>query len=132
MVIREQKKLDDSENILPLINVVFLLLIFFILSGVFTKPELLMVNPPESNNNKESDVALIEILINDQGELAIGEGILKIEELDERLKYLASNKSNNVVQLKADHNVEMRYVFEIMNILKNSEHEKFNIITLKK
>lgn len=38
----------DGENVLPLINVVFLLLVFFMVAGALEKADLFAVTPPEA------------------------------------------------------------------------------------
>ena len=45
---RPTRKPDSEERVLPLINVVFLLLIFFMLAGRLSEAELFEVTPPES------------------------------------------------------------------------------------
>ena len=44
MKIIEQPEKKTFENILPLVNVVFLLLIFFMLAGSFSKPDFYKVD----------------------------------------------------------------------------------------
>jgi len=43
-----------AENLLPMINVVFLLLIFFLISARLTPPEPLPVDPPVANTEAEA------------------------------------------------------------------------------
>ena len=52
MQITEATKKNSYENILPLVNVVFLLLIFFMLAGSFGKPDLFKVQAPYANNDR--------------------------------------------------------------------------------
>ena len=44
-----------QENLLPMINVIFLLLIFFLLAAQLTPPEPFPVTPPEAQAKAESD-----------------------------------------------------------------------------
>ena len=59
-------------NLTPLIDVVFLLLIFFMVSTTFTKETYLSIDLPESNSqsNRVADLQ-IEILITREGDFAI-------------------------------------------------------------
>jgi biopolymer transport protein ExbD len=59
-------------NLTPLIDVVFLLLIFFMVSTTFTKETHLSIDLPESNSqsNRVADLQ-IEILITREGDFAI-------------------------------------------------------------
>jgi len=69
---RRQKKEDDSVNLTPLIDVVFLLLIFFMVSTTFTKETHLSLDLPESEGEPlVENKRQIEILINADGSYAI-------------------------------------------------------------
>lgn len=72
MKFRRQTQVEDSVNLTPLIDVVFLLLIFFMVSTTFTKETHLSVDLPEAEGVPSSDVAdTIEILINADGSYAV-------------------------------------------------------------
>jgi len=69
---RRQKKEDDNVNLTPLIDVVFLLLIFFMVSTTFTKETHLSLDLPESDGEPMvQQKQQIEILINADGSYAI-------------------------------------------------------------
>lgn len=73
MKFRRQKKVDDTINLTPLIDVVFLLLIFFMVSTTFTEETHLTVDLPEANGER-FDTAVdegIEILIGKDGNYSI-------------------------------------------------------------
>lgn len=72
MQFRRQKKEDDTVNLTPLIDVVFLLLIFFMVSTTFTKETHLSLELPESDGEPmQQQKQQIEILINADGSYAI-------------------------------------------------------------
>ena len=69
-----QRNLRAEVNIdlTPLIDVVFLLLIFFMVSTSFTRESNLLVNLPEANGELAEDVALrIEVLIARNGSYTV-------------------------------------------------------------
>lgn len=43
------------ESVVPMINVVFLLLVFFMISAQLTPPEPFAVDPPEANSDRVAD-----------------------------------------------------------------------------
>lgn len=72
MKFRRQKKSENSVNLTPLIDVVFLLLIFFMVSTTFTKETHLVVDLPEAEGSKvEGSVDEIDILITRDGGFSI-------------------------------------------------------------
>ncbi len=132
MILEESKKPQETENILPLINVVFLLLIFFVLSGVVTRPELFEVSPPESISDQELDQEPIQILLSKDGKLAHGEESITTQQFQRLISHAKQNYSNTLLQIKADQGVEMQKIFEIMEIIKAARYENFQLLTLKK
>jgi|TARA_B110000211_G_scaffold51999_1_gene57317 biopolymer transport protein ExbD len=80
---RRQSKEELSVNLTPLIDIVFLLLIFFMVSTTFTKESQLNISLPEASAEL-SDVppASIEILITDAGTYSINGQSLVNNQLD--------------------------------------------------
>lgn len=72
MKFRRQQVEDQGINLTPLIDVVFLLLIFFMVSTTFTKETHLSVDLPEAVGEQSSELPeQIEILINSDGSYSV-------------------------------------------------------------
>jgi biopolymer transport protein ExbD len=72
--VKFKRQVDEeiSVNLTPLIDVVFLLLIFFMVSTTFTKESHLEIELPEAAGEKSTtDTKQIEIVINHKGEFSI-------------------------------------------------------------
>ena len=83
MKFQRQKLEDVSVNLTPLIDVVFLLLIFFMVSTTFTKETHLSIDLPEATGEASADVDdQIEILISEEGEYTINARQLVDESID--------------------------------------------------
>lgn len=78
MKFRRQRLDDVSVNLTPLIDVVFLLLIFFMVSTTFTRETQLSIDLPEAQGQvKESSEQEIEILIDESGNYRVnGQGLV--------------------------------------------------------
>jgi biopolymer transport protein ExbD len=69
---RRQQLEEVNVNLTPLIDVVFLLLIFFMVSTTFTKETHLSIDLPEATGENSADVPeMIEILISEAGDYTI-------------------------------------------------------------
>jgi biopolymer transport protein ExbD len=80
---RRQQLEQVDVNLTPLIDVVFLLLIFFMVSTTFTKETHLSIDLPEAVGEASADVAeQIEILINESGQYRINDRNLVDNELN--------------------------------------------------
>lgn len=85
MKFRRQTRQDLSVNLTPLIDVVFLLLIFFMVSTTFTRETQLSVDLPEATGLQRDEVdRQVEILIDEQGQYRVNGRPL----LDTRLRTL--------------------------------------------
>lgn len=102
---RRSRREEESVNLTPLIDVVFLLLIFFMVSTTFTKETHLSIDLPEAKGElSETQPEQIEILIHADGSYAINGQTLVDKKLPTLLRALQSldAKPNSPVILTAD------------------------------
>ncbi len=85
MKFRRQRREETGVNLTPLIDVVFLLLIFFMVSTTFTRETQLSIDLPEARGKpKEAAEQQIEILVDEAGNYRVnGEALV-----DKRLRTL--------------------------------------------
>jgi biopolymer transport protein ExbD len=69
--LREPPRPDPPESIVPMINVVFLLLIFFLMTARIAPPDPFGVEPPESTAGGPGAAPLV-LQVSDAGEIAYG------------------------------------------------------------
>ena len=129
MEIVEPEKKREFETVLPLVNIVFLLLIFFMLAGAFTKPDIFDVKVPEASVDKEADLNEITILMNANSELAIETTPYSEDELIELLNNKLSEKELTV-QLKADEKVKSQDLIAIMESLGKTDLKSIRLLTV--
>ena len=85
MNFRRQRREEVNVNLTPLIDVVFLLLIFFMVSTTFTRETQLSIDLPEASGQpRETPDVQIEVLIDEQGQYRVnGRGLV-----DQRIRTL--------------------------------------------
>ena len=108
--------------LIPMINLVFLLLIFFLLTGIIQKKEDPSILIPESDQGMKKDnfSGNYTIQVNENGILKLNEKIIKSEDLN-KLK----NEGNiDVVILNIDKNIKIKKTNEIFKDLKSAGFEK--------
>ena len=78
MKFRRQRREELSVNLTPLIDVVFLLLIFFMVSTTFTRETQLSIDLPEAQGEvKNTQERQIEILVDEAGSYRVnGQGLV--------------------------------------------------------
>ena len=116
MEFRRQIRTEDSINLTPLIDVVFLLLIFFMVSTTFTKETHLAVDLPEASTEAEVvATAGIDIVISAGGDYTINGKALVNQQAKTLRRGLEQVAAGNVKQplvitadAKADHQAVVR------------------------
>lgn len=83
MNFKRQHREEVAVNMTPLIDIVFLLLIFFMVSTTFTKENHLSIDLPEATtDSKVSASQALEIVISAAGEFSVNEQALLNNQLD--------------------------------------------------
>ena len=113
-----------TPDITPLIDVVFILLIFFIVSSVFKKDELALVLNLPTSSAKEIELKQKEIIIElNHEKLAIYSKETTLESLEEEMMKI-DDKQRNII-FKIDKEVKYEKIIEVLEILQ--KHQLFNI-----
>ena len=115
-----QKRGDYSVNLTPLIDVVFLLLIFFMVSTTFTRETQLKVELPEAQGEQASqeEANKIEVFISRDGAYAVNGQTLvnrKVETVMAALKQIANDNTAIPLVITADANATHRSVVTVMD-----------------
>ena len=122
LVTRKKREYDD-DGLLPLVNIIFLLLIFFMIAGVIEKRIVKDdIDLPSAELNRFENKEVTKIFINKSNIFSINNKIINISEIS---AYLKSNKINEVVII-ADKSL---YINDV-NILLTKLHEN-NIKNIK-
>lgn len=115
-------------DLTPIIDVVFILLIFFIVTSVFKKDELaLMLDLPDSNAQEtkiEEDQVFIEL---GSDKIAIKGVEVNFISLEESLKAIKDNKKPIVVRI--DKNVVYERVIKVLDLLQKYNLNNLALIT---
>ena len=113
-----------TPDITPLIDVVFILLIFFIVSSVFKKDELALVLNLPTSSAKEIELKQKEIIIElNHEKLAIYSKETTLESLEEEMMKI-DDKQRNII-FKIDKEVKYEKIIEVLEVLQ--KHQLFNI-----
>ncbi len=117
MQFKFEKQEEEPDTILPLINVVFLLLIFFIMTGALHAVDYFNVNPPSSSSEFQASLDDTIILVGGDGRVAIDNK--EVDEVDLQLSVsdkLAAN-AGATFRIQADGRVDAARVVEVMELI---------------
>ena len=119
-------------NIVPMIDVIFAILAFFIISTLYlTRAEGLPVNLPKAKTS-ESQTSRIVVTIDAKGELAINQQAIPIGDLEESIQTLADQTEQKaLVVINADEQVSHGRVVEVMDLVRDLDGVRLAVRTKK-
>jgi len=107
-------------EIAPLIDVVFLLLLFFMVTTQFVAAPGLQISLPEIKPGAPVTTASkVNISVTAQGDIFVASNPVAIEDLKEVLKKAAPDMASTIVILTADKNVPHGKIVSMMDILRD-------------
>jgi biopolymer transport protein ExbD len=119
MNLRPERREDPEVNLTPLIDVVFLLLIFFMVSTTFDREARLKIELPEASSEvTEAPKEVLEIAINAAGDFFIDEQKLvnrKAETLKKAIQQTLGERRDLPVIIRADGRTPHQSVVTVMD-----------------
>lgn len=115
-----KKRKRPAVPIITLIDILAILLIFFIVTTTFKKREsLVKVNLPHSSEMGESDEreTRIPLALNPDGRVSMGDQIMTIEQLPAALRELKRRNPEAKLELKADEETPLKVVVKIWDAI---------------
>jgi biopolymer transport protein ExbD len=119
MALQSKHKVDASFSMSSMTDIIFLLLIFFMLTSSFITPSGLPVNLPSSET---SDIVMQEVTVTVTKDLkfSVNDKVITREQIKTELTALLKDKKGQVV-LHIDKQVPVEYLVEIGGIAANLE-----------
>ena len=119
----------EMVNLIPMINLIFLLLIFFLLTGVVSKKDSNDISRPESEFGNEVEINNLNIVftINKKNEILHENKKLKIEELS---NFIISKNKKYILDLDKD--ASIHFFNRIMQKFKEKDINKVFVKVIEK
>lgn len=114
---REPEKADFP--LAPMVDVVFLLLIFFIATMQYTQSEReLNVSVPVAEEGADARQTVGEIIVNvrESGEVVVDKSVMNKAQLFEKLKRIAAVHKNQAIRIRGDGKVEYQKIVEVIDV----------------
>ncbi|MBF86361.1 MAG: hypothetical protein CMJ14_00015 [Pelagibacterales bacterium] len=128
LFIKKNKPLDI--NVAPLIDIVFLLLIFFMLASEFTDFKTIdLVSPIESNTNIEITKLPIIINLSETGTIHVNSETIEINNLSNFLNTTLIENSSKKVVINTDENTKINLLIDIIDIVRDLGIDKIALET---
>jgi biopolymer transport protein ExbD len=131
MIFRKRRRINPQVNITSLIDVVLLLLIFFMISTTFvTQPGIRVNLPKAASRTKDIAQEINTIIITEDNTIFINrQSVQDIEELRGVLQKIRQEYEGDLIVIKADEHVAHGIVVGIMDVAKASGFSRIAIAT---
>ncbi|MEM6295812.1 MAG: biopolymer transporter ExbD [Myxococcota bacterium] len=123
-----RRRRETLVDLTPLIDIVFQLLIFFLLTATFQDTPSFKVKLPKAKNTDVSQESkAFVVTLGAEGTYEVDGKVVDARELEMRLCVAAQGESSGV-SIKADESTPHKYVVEVMGLAKTCGLEKLNIL----
>ena len=122
---------DNSQiNILPMIDIIFVILSFFIVSSLYlVKLETIPVNLPSAETSNQEKDSLIVVTLNIENNVFIDEKFIDASSLENEIRSKLKTSKNKKVILRADKGLKYGKVISILDVLRKIENIKIGVST---
>jgi biopolymer transport protein ExbD len=129
----EEELLEKSSgpDMTPMIDMVFLLLIFFLLTSLIIRPAL-EVDFPESETAESREPRELTVTIERDGDIFLNGAPAALDTLEGKLTALIEETGTRAVTIKADRKVEFELIVNVMDAARKTGAESVSFVVQRK
>jgi len=128
---RPRQRLGVQVPLTSLIDIVFLLLIYFLLTTNFMVEEGIKIKLPQAQAAAPQTEETITVYVDREGRAFLGDQEYPLGRLFDRIKELIGAKTNKLVVVKADRSVILNHAVKVMDVAKAAGAERLVLATEK-
>ena len=133
MTLLTKKKKNIEINVAPLIDIVFLLLIFFMLTSEFTDFKTIdMISPNQSSTSIQNNDLPIIINLSENGLVEIDKIEIKLEDLSETIQMKLLNSNNKKIVISTLNKTKINNLIIVVDTIRSLGIENIALITKEK
>jgi biopolymer transport protein ExbD len=118
-------------NLTPLIDVLFILIIFFTVSSTFLEQPGIELKLPEAESSQSHTAQKVIVYVDNQENLFLNDDPVELENVAQAVEALISAQTDKSVVLHADEDVSHGIIIKIMDLLRKQGIYKIIISTSK-
>ena len=135
---RRKQRTSSSLELAPLLDVLFLLIIFFSVSSTFIKDSRFDIELPEAGEVAEMSVSetSVGVYVDGYGKLSVGAGVGEKEpitslRLREKLSRTMIDQPETSVSIYGDKKVDYQSIISVMDICRESGIKSISIVAIE-
>ena len=128
---RRRERMKVQVPLTSLIDIVFLLLIYFLLTTNFMVEEGIKIKLPQAKAAAPQTEEVVTLYVDEQGRAFVGSEEVPLARLFDRLREMIRNRENKLVVVRADRAVILNKAVRVMDIAKAAGAERLCLATEK-
>ena len=121
MALKKRIKVEDGFSMSSMTDIIFLLLLFFIMASTMSSPNDIKLNLPQSKATSSTKSVIAKVSIDDQGNYYLAKGndqpeLIAPEMLETAIMGLVAQDSTTYIALHADQNIAYKEVVKVLDI----------------
>ena len=128
-----RRRTSNVPNLTPLIDIVFLLLVFFMLTSHFVREESINLDLPEADSGAALEKnKLVEVVMDAEGNILLDKQRIEASALQAALTEALERSSEKVVRIRGDRSVVLGRAVTVMDAARKAGAEAVDIVTERK
>lgn len=123
---------NNEDNLIPLINVVFLMLIFFMVAGVIRETDVADISHPSSITTQSLAKEVVTIVVKKDEGILFNDLLLSHENLTPQLKQMLKGKDNVAdlyLVLRVDSSLQAKDLHKVLKSIREAGLLKVQLLT---
>jgi len=134
MALKRRNKIEAGFSMASMTDIIFLLLLFFVISSTMSSPNDIKINLPQSKANTSTSPVIAKVSINAEGQYFIAKGNAQPESispdlLESYIMDMVAKDTTTYIALHADQNVPYKEVVRVLDIA--NQHKIKMVIATK-
>ena len=134
MGLKKRNKVEASFSMASMTDIIFLLLLFFVISSTMSSPNDIKINLPQSKASSSTKSVIARVSINEKGQYFVASGnakpeIIASELLESYILNLVAKDTSTYIALHADQNIAYKEVVKVLDIA--NQHKLKLVIATK-
>ncbi len=118
-------------NLTPMLDVIFIMLIFFIVTTSFVKESGVSIDRPSAKTTKTKTDANIVLAIKDNNEVWIDKKMVDLYFVTSTIEQLKSQSVKNSVVIQADKRTKTGFLVKVMDRIRQAGISNISVATIK-
>ncbi len=125
-----RRRVGQVPNLTPLIDIVFLLLVFFMLTSHFVQEQALNIDLPVADSGEAvTEDSRLEVVLTPEGHLLIDEHIVEAESLEAVLNQQLQGRKDKLVRVRGDRGAPLGKAVMVLDAARKAGADGVDIVT---